>query len=157
MDERSVTEIDTKQRMHHSKNNYHSTYLHPTTIYYNSNHQYHQAKQHFPRSSSSTIQHRSQNNDRFHYYHQQQQQQPIRPLMEIKDNQFSLNDNTITYSNSKPREPKQRGQYRNRKAELDWDHAFDLDQLDLYITQNDTDNYSLTSIHSSGDNSLSSV
>ncbi|CAF1237968.1 unnamed protein product [Rotaria sordida] len=167
-EQRLVTEIHTKQRTHHLKNNYHSTYFHPTTIYYNTNHRYKQEKQHFTRSSSSTIQHRSQNNDHFYYYNQQkqeqqeqEQQQPIRPLMEIKDNQFSLcnnlNDKKVTYSNLKQREPRQRGQYRNRKAELDWDHAFDLDQIDLYTTQNDIDNYSLTSIHSSGDNSLSSV
>ncbi|CAF2750840.1 unnamed protein product [Rotaria sp. Silwood2] len=162
-EERSVTEIDTKQRTHRSKNNYYSSYFYPTTIYYNSNHRYQQAKQHSTRSSSSTIQHRSKNHDHFYYYNQQQQQQqqqPIRPLMEIKNNQFSsynnLNDNKITYSNLKQREPKQRGQYRNRKAELDWDHAFDLDQIDLYTTQNDSDNYSLISVHSSGDNSLSS-
>ena len=63
----------------------------------------------------------------------------------------------IIYVINKQREPKQRGQYRNRKAELDWDHAFDFDLIDLYTTRNDIDNCSLTSINSSSDNSFSSV
>jgi hypothetical protein len=50
-----------------------------------------------------------------------------------------------------------RVQYRNRKAELDWDHAFDLDQIDLYPAQNDIDIESLISSNSSSDNSYSSV
>lgn len=150
-DERLVKENYTNSRIYHSKNNYY-----PTTIYYNSNHR---QKQHFNRpssssSSSSTVQRRSRKNDRFSYYNQQ----PIRPLMEINDDEF--NDNTTSYSYKfKQREPKQRDQYRNRKAELDWDHAFDLDQIDLYTTQNDIDNHSLTSMNSStdNDNSFSSV
>jgi len=141
-DERSVTEVYLNSRTYRSKNTYH-----PTTIYYNSNHR---QQKHFHRSSqSSTVQHRSQKYDRSFYYHNQQQ--PIRPLMEIKDNQFCV------YNNFKQREAKQHGKYRNRKAELDWDHGFDLDQIDLYTTQNDSDNYSLTSINSSSDNSFSSV
>jgi hypothetical protein len=57
----------------------------------------------------------------------------------------------------KPREPRQRGQYRNRKAELDWDHAFDLDLIDLYPTYNDLDSRSLISTISSSDHSFSSI
>jgi len=151
-EERLVTETYSNSRTYRSKNNYHSIFYHPTTIYYNSNHR---QKQYFNRPSQSTVQHHSKKYDRFDYHNQRQQ--PIRPLMEIKDNQFSVNhdfnDNDITFSYNF----KQRGQYRNRKAELDWDHAFDLDQIDLYTTQNDIDNYSLTSTNSSSDNSFSSV
>ncbi len=149
-EERSVTEVYSKPRTYRSKNNYHST-----TIYYNSNHRQKQYFNHPSPPSQSTVQRHSKKYDRFDYHNQRQQ--PIRPLMEIKDNQFSVhhdfNDNDITYSYNF----KQRGQYRNRKAELDWDHAFDLDQIDLYTTQNDIDNYSLTSTNSSSDNSFSSV
>ena len=156
-EERSVTETYSNPRKRRSKNNNRPTYFHPTTIYYNSNHR--QKQQHFTRSPPSTVQHRSQNYDR-HQYHNHQQQ-PIRPLMEIKDNDFcfyhDFNDNDSTYLTFKQREPKQYGQYRNRKAELDWDHAFDLDQINLYTTENDSDNHSLTSFHSSSDNSFSSV
>ena len=58
---------------------------------------------------------------------------------------------------AQPREPQQRGQYRNRKAELDWDHTFDLDQLELYTIQNDSDTRSLLSFTSSSDQSFLSV
>jgi hypothetical protein len=134
-DERLVTEIYSTR----PKNNYHST-----TIYYNSNHR---QKQQFNRPPpSTTVQRRSQNYTHVHY-----SQQPIRPLMEI-------NNHEINYCYIfQQREPKQHGQYRNRKAELDWDHAFDLDQINLYTKQNDSDNHSLTSINSSSDNSFSSV
>jgi hypothetical protein len=148
-EERSVTEIHSNLRTCRSKNNYHSTFYHPTTIYYNSNHR---QKEHFNRPSPPLItQRRSKKYDR-RYYHNQQQ--PIRPLMEIEDNQFFLhhdyNNNTF-----KQKEPKQRDQYRNLKVELDWDHAFDLEQVELYTTQNDIDNYSLTSINSSSESSFS--
>jgi hypothetical protein len=136
-EERSVTEIYSNPKTRHSKNNSRPTYFHPTTIYYNSNQR---QKQHFTRPSPPKVQHRSQNYDRFY-------QQPIRPLMEIEDN----------YSDFEQKQPKQRGQYRNRKAELDWDHAFDLDQVDLYTTQNDIDNHSLSSLNSLSENSFSSV
>jgi len=148
-EERSVTEIHSNPRTYRSKNNYHSTFYHPTTIYYNSNHR---QKQHFNRPlPPPTTQHRSKKHDRLNY-HNQKQQQPIRPLMEIEDNQIFVHDNTF-----KQKEPKQRDQYRYRKVELDWDHAFDLDQVELYTTQYDIDNYSLTSINSSSESSFSSV
>ena len=79
--------------------------------------------------------------------------------VKIKTNYFPLNNdsnNNISYRMCKPRELTHRGQCRNRKAELDWDHAFDLDQVHLYTTQNDIDDHSLASIHSSYDRSLSS-
>jgi len=133
-EERSVTEIYSNPRM----------YQHPTTVFYNSNHR---QKQYFNRPS--TIQRRSQ---KYHHFHYHNQQQPIRPLMEIQD----FNDHSYSYS-FKQKEPKQRGQYRNRKVELDWDHAFDLDQIDLYTGQNDIDIDSLISLNSSSDNSFSSV
>jgi hypothetical protein len=153
-EERSVTEIHSNPRTYRSKNNYHSTFYHPTTIYYNSNHR---QKQHFNRPSPPpTTQRRSKKHDRLNYHNQkqqqQQQQQPIRPLMEIEDNQIFVHDDTF-----KQKEPKQRDQYRYRKVELDWDHAFDLDQVELYTTQYDIDNYSLTSINSSSESSFSSV
>ncbi len=136
-EERLVTEIYANSRTYRSKNNYRSAFSHPTTIYYNSNHR---QKQYFTRQKPSppTIQRHPQKYDRLH-------QQPIRPLMEI-------DNNNMTYSTCKQREPK----YRNRKAELDWDHAFDLDLIDLYATDIDVDSYSLTSIISSSDNSFSS-
>ncbi|CAF4009389.1 unnamed protein product [Rotaria magnacalcarata] len=160
-DERSVSEIDSKPYTSRSKKNYNSKFFYPTTTYYNRNVRCQQQKQHsiYP-SSYSVNQRHSQNNIRF-YYQNHQQQQPMRSLVELADNKISLyhdgNDNSMTFSNITPREPKQRGQYRNRKAELDWDHAFDLDQIDLYATQYDIDNRSLSSIHSSGGSSLLSV
>ena len=103
---------------------------HPTTIYYNRNRRY---------PPSNIQQYPSKYNQ-------------IRPLMEISNG----------YSPTPPpppppprrRETTARGQYRNRKAELDWDHAFDLNQLDLYSTQYESDNYSMSSSNSSTDNSL---
>ena len=85
--------------------------------------------------------------------------------MEIKDNLVATHanldcdshDTDITYREVKQREPQQRGQYRNRKAELDWDHAFDLDLIDFYPTTNDIDSYSLTSTVSSSEHSFSST
>lgn len=161
-DERSVSETNnSKSRAYRSKKNSKSSYLYPTIIYYNSNYLYQQQKQGSSRRSSlSNSQRRMKKNDQF-YYNNQQQQQPIRPLMEIIDNNnYSYNDfNSQKRNSSKrnPREPTQRGQYRNRKAELDWDHAFDLDQADLYTIQHDSDNQSLTSLYSFGESSLSSV
>lgn len=160
-DERSVSEIHSKPHAIRSKNNYNSKFSYPTTTYYNSNIRYQQQKQHnrYPSSSNANQRH-SQNNTRSFYYNHQQQPS-MRSLIELKDNQISVyhdgNDKSMTFSNVTPRELKQRGQYRNRKAELDWDHAFDLDQIDLYTTQYDIDNHSLTSIHSSSDSSLLSV
>ena len=139
-EERSVTEIYSNPRVYH----------HPKTVFYNSNHR---QKQYFNRPST-TVQHRS--SQKYHHIHHQQPPPPIRPLMEIQD----FNDHDYSYSSYifKQKEPaKQRGQYRNRKAELDWDHAFDLDQIDLYPVQNDIDIDSLISLNSSSDNSFSSV
>ena len=109
------------------------SYAHPTTIYYNRNH----------RRKPSNAQPQPTKSH-------QLSQKPLRPLMEISTSDYSY------VHPAKAREPKQRGQYRNRKAELDWDHAFDLDQIDLYTIQRDIDNYSLTSSNSSTDNSYSS-
>ena len=111
-----------------------SSYAHPTTIYYNRNHR---------RIPSNAQSHPTKSNQF------SPQQPPIRPLMEISSSDYSY-----MYP-VKPRQAKQRGQYRNRKAELDWDHAFDLDQIDLYTIQQDIDNYSLASSNSSTDNSYS--
>ncbi|CAF0976409.1 unnamed protein product [Adineta steineri] len=154
--ERLVTENYSNSQKRRSKKNYRPTNFHPTTIFYNSNHHYRQ-KQHFTRTLPST----NEYYDRLQYHNYQQ---PIRPLMEIKNNHTYISrdlndddDDDIAYLNFKPKEPTQRGQYRNRKAELDWDHAFDLDQIHLYTTQNDIDNHSLISFHSSSDNSFSSV
>lgn len=96
---------------------------HPTTIYYNRNHRH---------QPSNIQQYPSKYNQ-------------IRPLMEISS------PPPPPPPPPRRRETKARGQYRNRKAELDWDHGFDLDQLDLYSTQYESDNYSMTS---STDNSL---
>ncbi|CAF0866838.1 unnamed protein product [Adineta ricciae] len=101
------------------------------------------------------------NSDRIH---QPYQQQSIRPLMEIKDNLFSLHDDVEPDLDDddqslrilQPKDAQQRTQYRNRKAELDWDHAFDLDLIDLYSTHIDTDSHSLTSTISSTDTSYCS-
>jgi hypothetical protein len=65
--------------------------------------------------------------------------------------------NVPSHPIGQPREPQQRGQYRNRKAELDWDHTFDLDQVDAYTIQYDSDNRSLMSFTSSSDQSFFSV
>ncbi|CAF3765962.1 unnamed protein product [Rotaria socialis] len=162
-DERSVSEIHSKPHTTRSKKNYNSKFFYPTTTYYNRNVRCQQQQQQHNRYPSSYCvnQPHSQNNTRFYYRNHRQQQPPMRSLMELTDNKTSLyhdgNDNSMTFSNVTPREPKQRGQYRNRKAELDWDHAFDLDQIDLYTTQYDIDNHSLNSIHSSGDSLLLSV
>lgn len=158
-DERSVTEISSKSQRNLSKNNHHTSYYHPTTVYYNSNYRYQQQKQRFHSTSSSNPQRRSKNLD---YFYHQKSQEAVRPLMDIQDSPIPFyNDfnhkNTNAYSNSNVREPKQRGKYRNRRAELDWDHGFDLDQTALYTTSNDIDNHSLSSMNSSGNNSLSSV
>lgn len=87
--------------------------------------------------------------------------------MEIKDNVVPLrhdfdddkddHDNDVARQLLGQRQPKQRGQYRNRKAELDWDHAFDLDLIDLYTANIDVDRHSLTSTISSSDHSFSSI
>ena len=164
-DQRSIPETySNSSRTRRSKDNYRpSSSFQPKNVYYNSNHQ---QQQYFIRPSPSRQQQQFYNSyDRNHHY---QQDQPIRPLMEIKDNLCSLHDDDnadddgdndksdITHGSYKEREPKQRGQYRNRKAELDWDHAFDLDLVHLYSTHIDVDNRSLTSTISSSDNSFSS-
>lgn len=150
-DERSVTEIQTNNRPYRSKNNYHST-----TIYYNSNNR--KQKQNYNRPSPPpTVQRHSPKYNHYSYYnqHYQPQQQPIRPLMEIEDHYQHLRDHDLAYTCTfKYRESKKGDQYRNQAVELDWDHGFDLEQIDLYTTQNDIDNYSLTSINSSTDNSV---
>ncbi|CAF0977375.1 unnamed protein product [Adineta ricciae] len=135
-EERSVIETHSNhQRKRRTKTNYY-----PTTIYYNSNHR---QKSQATRSSYPT-----RNYERY--------PSTVRPLMEIKNVYEDFDKNEIAYLTYNPRESKQRGQYRNRKAELDWDHAFDLDQLHLYTAQIDLDNHSLTSLQSSTDNSFSS-
>ncbi|UJR10267.1 hypothetical protein I4U23_014475 [Adineta vaga] len=140
-EERSVIEAYSNPRKYRSKNHSRSKNFHPTTIYYNSNHHH---NSHFTRSSYP-----SKAYERFSYSNHPS---TLRPLMEIKN----FDQDELAYLTFKQREPKQRGQYRNRKAELDWDHAFDLDQIHLYTTQNDLDNHSLTSFQSSSDNSFSS-
>ena len=78
--------------------------------------------------------------------------------MELRDNQSPVcYTHSTAYPAGQQRQPRQRGQYRNRKAELDWDHAFDLDLIDLYARQHDSDNHSLASITSSSDQSFTSV
>jgi hypothetical protein len=171
-EERSIGETYSNPRTRRSKDNYRSPSFQPKNVYYNSNHQ-HQPQQYFTRPPHTSPRRRQQpyyaNYDRIHYHYQHQ---PIRPLMEIKDNLFALHhnfddnndddnddndDNNMTSHLFKQREPRQRGQYRNRKAELDWDHAFDLDLIDLYPTYNDADSRSLTSTISSSDHSFTSV
>ena len=167
--ERSIDESYTNSRTRRSKDNYRPSSFQAKNVYYNSNHrqqQQPQQQQYFTRPPHTSPRRQQQsyytNYDHLHYHYQQQ---PIRPLMEIKDNRFSLHhdsddnddDNDINYRMFKQREPKQRGQYRNRKAELDWDHAFDLDLIDLYPTYNDIDTRSLLSTISSSDHSFSSI
>jgi len=164
-EERSTAETYSNSRTRRSKDNFHPSSFQAKNAYYNSNHQRQQQK--FFTRSSHTSPRRQQpqyynSYDRIHYHYQHQ---PIRPLMDIKDNILALqhddedddNDNDMAYRAFKQREPKQRGQYRNRKAELDWDHAFDLDLIDLYPTNMDVDSHSLTSTISSSDNSFSSI
>jgi hypothetical protein len=183
-DERSASETYSNPRMRRSKDNYRPSSFQAKNVYYNSNHRHHNHHQqppYFTRPSHTSPRSQQQSfyptYDRLHY---QYPHQPIRPLMEIKDNLFSLhhdefdnndddnNDNddvlddddddkNITYCISKQREPRQRGQYRNRKAELDWDHAFDLDLVDLYSIHPDPDTRSLISTISSSDHSFSSM
>ena len=172
---------NSNDRSFHEKNasNFRPLTYQPKTIYYNSNRRYQQQQQEYLSQTSTRRQKHSfyPNSDRINYHYQHQS---IRPLMEIKDNLFLLHHhqqkstNTNDSNNdddegddddkesissliSKLKQPKQRGQYRNRKAELDWDHAFDLDLIDLYPTQPDLDRYSLTSTLSSSDHSFSSM
>jgi hypothetical protein len=176
-DERSGGDTYSNQRIRRSKDNYRPSTFQAKNVYYNTNHRHHQQPPYFTHPSHTSPRRQQQSYyptyDRLHYHYQHQQ--PIRPLMEIKDNLFSLHhddfdnndddnnddvdddDKSITYSISKQREPKQRGQYRNRKAELDWDHAFDLDLIDLYATHPDSDSRSLISTISSSDHSFSSM
>jgi hypothetical protein len=149
--DRSVAETYFNSRARRSKEHYRPSSFQPRNIYYNSNHftrppstssrrqqtQYYQSYEHI---------------DDQHHQPQHYQHLSIRPLMEIKDNRVSLHydydqDANMTYQDYAHKEPKQRGQYRNRKAELDWDHAFDLDLIDLYTTTTniDADRHSLTS------------
>ena len=166
IEQKSAGEISVNPRTHRSKDNSRPSSFQTKNVFYNSNHRHHQ-QLYFTRPPHISP-HRQQQSyyptyDRFHYHHQHQPS--IRPLMEIKDNLF-FDDNDkdnqddeetkITCSISQQREPKQRGQYRNRKAELDWDHAFDLDLIDLYSIQPDPDSRSLTSTISSSDHSFSS-
>ena len=168
IEEKSITENFSYPRICCRKNGYYPLSFQPQTIYYNSNHRY-QQRPHFTRSRPSSIRCQQQqhynSHDRFQY---QYPNESIRPLMEIKDDLFSThfdfgnnendnNDNEINYHIFKRRNPKQRGQYRNRKAELDWDHAFDLDLINLYATHIDTDHHSLTNAISSSENSFSSI
>jgi hypothetical protein len=168
-EERSITDTYSNPRTRRSKDNNRPLSFQPRNVYYNSNQRY-QQQQHFTRPPPPPTCPRRQQQQHYNSYgriHYHYQHQPIRPLMEIKDNQFSLHhdlndnnddeDNDMTYCTLKEREPEQRGQYRNRKAELDWDHAFDLDLIDLYTTHIDVDSHSLTSTISSSDNSFSSI
>ncbi|CAF2049281.1 unnamed protein product [Rotaria magnacalcarata] len=166
-EERSVAESYSNSRTRRSKDSYRPYTFQQKTVYYNSN-QRHQQQQYYTQPQHTSPRRQQQqkyynNYDRTHYLYQHQ---PLQPLMEIKDDLFSShhdlnvgdnNDNDTTYHSVKQREPKQRGQYRNRKAELDWDHAFDLDLIDFYPTQNDIDSHSLTSTISSSDHSFSSI
>jgi hypothetical protein len=168
-EERSMmSETYSNPRTRRVKDNYRPSSFQEKNVYYNSN-QRHQQQQYFTRPPHTSPRRQQQsyypNNDRLHYHYQHQS---IRPLMEIKDNLFALHhdfddkddddgDKDTNHSISKQREPKQRGQYRNRKAELDWDHAFDLDLIDLYTTHNDVDSRSLTSTISSSDHSFYSI
>ena len=167
-DQRSIPETYSNSRTRRYKDNYRPSTFQPKNIYYNSNHQHQQQQQYYIRPLHTSPCRQQQqfynNHDRNHFHYQQQ---PIRPLMEIKDNLLPLHDNNddddededdndTSYRSYKQKEPKQRGQYRNRKAELDWDHAFDLDLIDLYTPHIDVDSRSLTSTISSSDNSFSS-
>lgn len=166
--DRSIHEMNPSNfRRRHSKDPFRPLSFQPKTIYYNSNRRY-QQHEYFPQTSTRRHKHSFYPNSD-HYQHQ-----PIRPLMEIKDNLSPLHHHQSTNTDdddegddneknsidsliSKLKQPKQRGQYRNRKAELDWDHAFDLDLIDLYPTQPELDRYSLTSTISSSDHSFSSM
>jgi hypothetical protein len=175
-DDQSVAGSHSNSRTRRSKDNYRPSSFQLKNVFYNSNHRQAQPQpqpqqQRFTRPPpTSPRRHQAQyyhSHDLIHHHHQQQhyQHQPIRPLMEIKDNlvtkhaniDYDSHDTDITYREFKQREPQQRGQYRNRKAELDWDHAFDLDLIDLYPTTNDIDSYSLTSTVSSSEHSFSSI
>lgn len=170
-EERSVAETRSNSRTRHPKDNYRSSSFQPKSTYYNSNNRT-QSHQYFTRPPHTSPRRQQQQQQQHPYYNHYDrvyysfQTQPLRPLMEIKDDLFSPHNelnvdienlNSTNYQPFKQREPKQRGQYRNRKAELDWDHAFDLDLIDLYTTHNDSDSHSLTSTVYSSDNSFSSI
>lgn len=166
-EERCNAETYANLRARRTSDNCRPSSFQPRNIYYNSNHRA-QHQTHFMRPPPALPRRQSQhyynNYDRIHHHHPHQ---PIRPLMEIKDNVASLrhdfdddkddHDNDLACQAFGQRQPTQRGQYRNRKAELDWDHAFDLDLIDLYTANIDVDRHSLTSTISSSDHSFSSV
>ena len=165
-EERCNAETYANLRARRTSDNCRPSSFQARNIYYNSNHRP-QHQTHFMRPPPASPRRQSQryynNYDRTHHH----PHQPIRPLMEIKDNVVPLrhdfdddkddHDNDLTCQAFGQRQPKQRGQYRNRKAELDWDHAFDLDLIDLYTANIDVDRHSLTSTISSSDHSFSSV
>ncbi|UJR35633.1 hypothetical protein I4U23_028383 [Adineta vaga] len=181
-EERSFTDTYSTSRTRRSKDTYYPSLLQTKNVYINANQRYQPqqqaqpppppplqlSQQQYPHRLHTSPRHQSKqtiyNSDRIH---QQYPQQSIRPLMEIKDNLFSLHNDIEPdiddddLDKQSPRllqqkDTKQRVQYRNRKVELDWDHAFDLDLIDLYTTHIDTDSHSLTSTISSTDTSYCS-
>lgn len=130
--ERSVTEAHSNPRTRLPNDNHRPRNKPGRTVFYNSN--YRQTHPLRPSSMSCP-------------------KQCDRYLIEAETKQITV----PSHPTGQPREPQQRGQYRNRKAELDWDHTFDLDQIDLYTIQTDSDNRSLMSFTSSSDQSFLSV
>ena len=130
--ERSVTEPHSNPRTRRPNDNHRLRNKPSRTVFYNSNYRH----THPLRPSSMSC-----------------PKQCDRYLIEAETKQMTV----PSHPTGQPREPQQRGQYRNRKAELDWDHTFDLDQIDLYTIQNDSDNRSLMSFTSSSDQSSLSV
>ncbi|CAF0865803.1 unnamed protein product [Adineta steineri] len=179
-EDRITPDTYSNPRTRRSKDNYYPLSFQSKSVYFNGNHRY-QQPQHFiqrpqtpPRRQQQQQQQQQFYNkcDRIQHQYIQQQQQPIRPLMEIKDNSFPLHNDidydiddddndkscrTVPQKEAKQQQQQQRSQYRNRKAELDWDHAFDLDLINLYTTHIDTDSHSVTSTISSTDTSFSSI
>jgi hypothetical protein len=142
--ERSVIEDRSHVRTHRSKDTYRQRTLPVRTIFYDAN-------QH--RSSASIRSTTMNSNNQKRSSKSYERTSGTLPLPTNNHNHqlihFHGNGKTLARSSGQ-----QRGQYRNRKAELDWDHTFDLDQLDLYTITNDIDNHSVNSLTSSSDQSL---
>ncbi|CAF0959150.1 unnamed protein product [Adineta steineri] len=176
-EDRITSDTYSNPRTRRSKDNYYPLSFQSKSVYFNGNHRY-QQPQHFIQRPQTPPRRQQQQQqfynkcDRIQHQYIQQQQQPIRPLMEIKDNSFPLHNDidydiddddndkscrTVPQKEAKQQQQQQRSQYRNRKAELDWDHAFDLDLINLYTTHIDTDSHSVTSTISSTDTSFSSI
>lgn len=150
-EDRTVTENCSTNRNRRSKDNYRPSNFHAKNVYYNSHHRNKVDQQEYYSRPTGLIS--NPYRPAATYYHQDP---TIRPLMEIDNDFVSLHQEYDRLCRHvQQREAKQRGQYRNRKAELDWDHAFDLDLIDFYKTNIDLDNYSLTSTMSSSDHSFS--